>query len=538
ELVGEDKVQRLLGFSQLLDPSYGSQGMYVVVSIPTKAVLADTNRALVRNLIALGVVAALALIAALLGGEVFILRKVKRLVEATKRFASGDLRMRVHDPDRGELGLLAEAFNEMAEALAVRQEEIERTAEALRESNEKLRALIQASPLPILALDPQGNIMMWNQAAERVFGWSEQEVLGLPNPIIPSEMDAEYQENLDSALRGEIVAVRETRRQKRDGSLIDVNISWASMHGSQGNIVSIISLLSDITERKQADQLMESQRKALYQSEKLASIGQLAAGVAHELNNPIAFVKSNLGTLREYVNELTGIMRKCQEAMDYQKDGDKETCSRFIGEALHLAEESDLENILSDLSRIVEESREGAERVAKIVLDLKNFARADEAELKYADINQGIVSTLNIVWNELKYKATVTKELGELPEIECYPMQLNQVFMNLLVNAAQAIPEKGEIRIKTYVRDDEVVVEVSDTGIGISQEHLNRLFEPFFTTKPVGKGTGLGLSIAYGIVKKHGGTIEVESEMGKGSLFRVKLPLESKYAAAHDSLRG
>jgi len=222
-------------------------------------------------------------------------------------------------------------------------------------------------------------------------------------------------------------------------------------------------------------------------------------------------------------------MRKCQEAMDYQKDGDKETCSRFIGEALHLAEESDLENILSDLSKIVEESVEGAERVAKIVLDLKNFARADEAERKYADINQGIVSTLNIVWNELKYKATVTKELGDIPEIECYPMQLNQVFMNLLVNSAQAILEKGEIRIKTYVRDDEVVVEVSDTGIGISQEHLNRLFEPFFTTKPVGKGTGLGLSIAYGIVKKHGGAIEVESEPGKGSLFRVRLPVGDEY---------
>ena len=290
-----------------------------------------------------------------------------------------------------------------------------------------------------------------------------------------------------------------------------------------------IFVFRDITERVESKKKLKETHALLLQSEKLASIGQLAAGVAHELNNPIAFVKSNLGTLREYVDDLTVIMGKCQEAMVCWEGGKREKCCHFIEEAFHLSRQVDLENILSDLSKIVEESVEGAERVAKIVLDLKNFARADEAERKYADINHGIESTLNIVWNELKYKATVIKELGELPEIECYPMQLNQVFMNLLMNAAQAIAEKGEIRIKTFVRNDEVIVEISDTGAGILPEHLNRIFDPFFTTKPVGKGTGLGLNIAYGIVKKHGGAIEVESEPGKGSLFRVRLPVGDEY---------
>lgn len=538
EVVGEDKVQRLLGFSQVSDPSYGSQGIYAVVTVPTKTVLADVNRVLVRNLIALGVVAVLALIAAWFGGDLFVLRKVKKLVVATRRFASGDLRVRAGSFYSGELGQIARAFDEMAEALATRQAQVERAGVALQESNEKFRALIEASPLPIIALDLKGNVTMWNQAAERVFGWREQEVLGLPIPIIPTEMNVEFQETFQAALQGKIVSNMETRRQKRDGSLIDVSIFSASVHDSKGTVVSGIALFTDITERKQTEQQLEDQRRALHQNEKLASIGQLAAGVAHELNNPISFVKSNMGTLLEYVGEISGILQECQGAMVCWESGEREKCCLFIKQALHLAKQSDLENLIPDLRKIVDESLEGAERVAQIVQDLKNFARADEAELKYADINQGIESTLNIVWNELKYKATVIKELGELPEIECYPMQLNQVFMNLLVNAAQAIPEKGEIRIKTFVRDEEVVVEISDTGVGITPEHLTHLFKPFFTTKPVGKGTGLGLSIAYGIVKDHGGSIEVESEPGKGSLFRVRFPMEGKYAAAHDSVRG
>lgn len=304
-----------------------------------------------------------------------------------------------------------------------------------------------------------------------------------------------------------------------------------------GKIFGKILVLTDRTAQEESARKLKEAQALVLQSEKLASIGQLAAGVAHELNNPIAFVKSNLGTLGEYVGEVAGVLQRCQEAMVCWEKGEKENSSRLLGEALKAARRADLDGLIPDLNRIVEESLEGADRVAKIVQDLKNFSHVDEAEWKLADINRGLESTLNLVWNELKYKAAVLKELGDIPPIHCYPMQLNQVFMNLLVNASQAIPEKGEIRVKTYARDGEIVVEVSDTGVGIAPEYRGRIFEPFFTTKPVGKGTGLGLSITYGIVQKHGGIIEVESEPGKGSLFRIRLPMGGESGAVHDTLR-
>jgi len=173
---------------------------------------------------------------------------------------------------------------------------------------------------------------------------------------------------------------------------------------------------------------------------------------------------------------------------------------------------------------VISESQEGTQRVKTIVQDLKQFSHVDKGKLELADINKGIESTLHIVWNELKYKADVIKEYGDIPQIECLPQQLNQVFMNLLVNAAQAIATHGEIRIKTRREGNKVIVEISDTGAGIPKENLDRIFEPFFTTKEAKKGTGLGLSVAYGIIQKHNGEIEVESEVNKGTTFRVILP--------------
>jgi two-component system NtrC family sensor kinase len=185
-----------------------------------------------------------------------------------------------------------------------------------------------------------------------------------------------------------------------------------------------------------------------------------------------------------------------------------------------------LDFVIGDLKNVVAESLEGTERVRKIVSDLKGFAHADDGKMQYANLNAGLDSTLNIVWNELKYKCDVKREYGSIPDILCHPMQLNQVFMNILVNAAQAIENRGEIAVRTWSEDGSVCVRISDTGVGIPRENLSRIFEPFFTTKEVAKGTGLGLSIAYDIVKKHRGTIEVESEVGKGTSFTIKLPVE------------
>jgi signal transduction histidine kinase len=254
------------------------------------------------------------------------------------------------------------------------------------------------------------------------------------------------------------------------------------------------------------------------QQEKMASIGQLAAGVAHEINNPTGFIMSNLGSLQKYVDRLAEFIGIQDEALKTLPAESAETVAQQR-KALKV------DFITDDLKSLVKESLDGADRIKKIVQDLKSFSRVDEAELKMADINAGIESTINIVWNELKYKATLKKEYGDIPQIKCNPGQLNQVFMNLLVNSAHAIEKQGEIRIRTWVENNAVNVSIADTGSGIPKDKINRIFEPFFTTKEVGKGTGLGLSIAYDIVKKHKGTIGVESEVGKGTIFLVQIPL-------------
>lgn len=265
--------------------------------------------------------------------------------------------------------------------------------------------------------------------------------------------------------------------------------------------------------------LAEAQDQLL-QAEKMASIGQLAAGVAHEINNPVGYVASNLSSLGRYVNDLLSLLDACE-----QLDGSLSGEAPDLLALRALKEKVNLTYLREDLHDLLAESKEGLERVKKIVLDLKTFSHVDEAEWQVVDLHQGLESTLNIVWNELKYKADVVKEYGNLPEVECLPSQLNQVFMNLLVNAAHAIESHGTITLRTGQAGEQVWVEVSDTGKGIAPENLGRIFDPFFTTKPVGTGTGLGLSLSYGIVKKHHGHIEVDSTPGEGTTFRVWLPV-------------
>lgn len=260
---------------------------------------------------------------------------------------------------------------------------------------------------------------------------------------------------------------------------------------------------------------LESAQNQLMQSEKLAAIGQLAAGVAHEINNPIGFVTSNFGALKTYTGGLLDIV----DAYERGDAADIEQVRRA----------ADLDFLREDLPVLIKESQEGLGRVTKIVQDLKDYSRVDDVGRQLADLNACMESTLNVVWNELKYKAEVVRELGDIPQVDCVPAQLNQVFTNLLVNAAQAIPERGKIFVRSRLDGDTVCIEVEDTGVGMTEDVSRRIFEPFFTTKPVGKGTGLGLSISYDIVvKKHGGRLEVASELGKGSCFRIYLPRDFK----------
>ncbi|WP_421863369.1 ATP-binding protein [Motiliproteus sp.] len=270
------------------------------------------------------------------------------------------------------------------------------------------------------------------------------------------------------------------------------------------------------------DQLKQAQAQ-LVQSEKMAGIGQLAAGVAHEINNPVGFVASNLNTFERYVEQLLEALNAHERLL-----ADAHSLEQLREQVDQTAEQQDLAFLREDVGCVIAETQDGIRRIKRIVADLKGFARDSEDEWEIADLHQELERTLNLVNNELKYHCTLHKHYDALPQIECIASELNQVLVNLLVNAAQAIPEKGNITLRTGVEGNRIWLEVEDDGKGIDLADLDRVFEPFFTTKPVGKGTGLGLSISYGIIKKHNGTIEVRSRKGEGSCFRLTLPIKQR----------
>ncbi|WP_137963161.1 histidine kinase, partial [Burkholderia sp. 4NA327C10] len=292
------------------------------------------------------------------------------------------------------------------------------------------------------------------------------------------------------------------------------------------------NMATEIDERKAAqarlEQEKEEQRRLLHvleethvqllQSEKLASIGQLAAGVAHEVNNPIGFVSANLNTLKTWVRSLLDVIAAHEAALP-QLDPAARDALAATGRA------ADLDYVRGEIETLIDESIDGALRVRRIVQDLRDFSRPASDEWSVVDLRAGLESTLNVVHNELKYKADIVRDYGDVPQVECLPSQLNQVFMNLLVNAAQAIPERGVITIRTSSDGEQVSIAISDTGTGMTPDVVRRIFDPFFTTKPVGQGTGLGLSVSHGIVKRHRGAIDVTSEPGRGTTFCVRIPI-------------
>jgi len=272
-------------------------------------------------------------------------------------------------------------------------------------------------------------------------------------------------------------------------------------------------------EQEQLVQQLQDAQAQLLQSEKLAAIGQLAAGVAHEINNPVGYINSNIGSLKQALDDLFKLI-ECYEQVE-DKLSDEQTRQRIQA----IKQEIDLSFLKADLKDLIDESQEGVTRVKQIVQDLKEFAHMEDDEWQWADLHHGLNSTLNIVNNEVKYRAEVIKDYGDIPEVECIISQLNQVFMNLLVNAAHAIEQRGVITIRTGTEGDHVWVSVEDTGKGMDAATQQKIFDPFFTTKGVGKGTGLGLSLSYTIIQKHNGSISVESEPGKGTTFRIRLPI-------------
>jgi signal transduction histidine kinase len=275
-------------------------------------------------------------------------------------------------------------------------------------------------------------------------------------------------------------------------------------------------------ELKKAYSKLEHTQSQLLQSEKMASIGQLAAGVAHEINNPVGYVNSNLSTLKRYASDIFTLLNKYESTVALVK-GNQE----LLDDLHEFRKKINLAYIQRNTMDLLTESLEGLDHVKTIVDDLRNFSHtASEETWKSADIQQILESSLNMVANELKSKCEIRKEYSPLPKVFCLPLRLNQVFINLLQNAAQSIKEHGVVTLRTGQTDNKVWIEISDTGQGIDEKNMNRIYDPFFTTKPIGRGTGLGLALSYGIVKKHMGKIDVHSEVGKGTTFRIWLPIK------------
>ncbi|BBO91681.1 response regulator [Desulfosarcina ovata] len=444
--------------------------------------------------------------------------------------------------------------------------QLEDTHQALQQkliiSRTKVRTVFDALPEEIISVDRKIRLDSINKAALKIMKGSYSEIIGKPCCQLLEESESDFYENTIKQMVQDGFKTRKTsttldRYKDANSQEIIKERTIIPVTREDGAVQTVTIVSRDITEAHQHSEeiralnqklkkisselikknlTLESTLKNLErtqaqmaQSEKMASIGQLAAGVAHEINNPTGFVSSNLKTLGDYQTDMNRLIEEYQSL----KTGLKtlpfgslpESISAMIAKLEATETEIDIEFIQDDVNELIDDCREGTERIKKIVEDLKHFAHPGEDRMTETDINKGLESTLNVVYNEIKYKATVVKEFDDVPVVYGFPQQLNQVFMNILVNAAQAIEKSGRITIKTGQVDQMVEVRISDTGCGIDATHLPRIFDPFFTTKDVGKGTGLGMNIAYNIIKKHNGDIRVESAKGKGTTFIIRLPI-------------
>ncbi len=543
------------GYLLMQPVNIGKERWYIILGLSQKSVNATINDLIFRNLIFGGLILAAGIVASfLLSGS--ISRPITDLARVAKDISDGDWHAHsVKVKSRDEVGLLANAFKQMIENL-------ETTGTELKASEQRYRTLSSAASeagVGIVVFQDEENekrlIRYANQGMADITGYScEKLVRKSVEDIIHQNGDINFLKKGSGRGRsGRIDSTYELISIDMQNTKIPVEISYAvtEFDGKK----AIVCYVKDITNRLKArEQLrdynenlekmvenktgelkkslkdLQETQSQLVQSEKMASIGQLAAGVAHEINNPVGFVKSNLGTMDEYRKDIIKLLDhyatlEATIGRESEISGNG-AIHKVIEDIQKVKDEIDLDFILDDYENVIAESIDGTTRVAKIVSDLKDFSHVDKAELEHADINKGIESTINIVWNELKYKANVVKKLGDIPLIQCYPQRLNQVFMNILVNAAQAIEQKGEIRISTEADNGYVEIRISDTGSGMPPNILSKIFDPFFTTKDVGKGTGLGLNMAYNIIQKHQGTIDVESELGKGTTFIIRLQTE------------
>ena len=329
----------------------------------------------------------------------------------------------------------------------------------------------------------------------------------------------------------------ETELEGKDNGKIPVDLYLALLRDHVGEIVGAVCVCQDITRRKEIESMNDELSKAykdlqdaeaqLIQSEKMASLGRLVAGTAHELNNPISFVYSNIFHLRSYISDIQTVLKKYHDVCTLAAASTPQptAIANGITDIERLKEQLDFDYTMKDLDRLVDDIDEGAKRTKGIVEDLKVFANSDEGKSEYMDINEDIEKTLNLLVDYYKDRITIHRDYAELPKVKGYVGQINQVFMNLITNACQAMDNEGDIWITTRQKNGNVMISVRDNGKGIAKEHIGKIFDPFFTTKDVGKGAGLGLSISYGIIQRHRGEILVDSQSGVGATFTIRIPI-------------
>ncbi len=371
-----------------------------------------------------------------------------------------------------------------------------------------------------------------NDAFLRITGYAEAEVIGRNCRFLQGDdRDQPALDTLRRALREGHDSTIILRNYRRDGTLFWNELFTSPVIDAQGRLTHFVGVQTDVTQRVQAEASLQRERAALERTlaelrqtqtmlihaEKMTALGQMVAGVAHEINNPVSFVTSNLHSLSHTVEDVFNLYDQLEQLA---LDG---AISQEFARALRI--DSNLDFLREDSADLLRSSEDGLRRVRGIVDTLRTFSRLDEAELKVVSLKESLESTLLIARLELQGRVKVALEVDDLPEIRCYPAELNQVFLNLIVNAAQAIDGRGILTIRGRDSGDTIILQFHDTGKGMSPEVQRRIFEPFFTTKPVGAGTGLGLAIAYKIVTdRHRGQIEVESTPGMGSTFTLTLP--------------
>ncbi|WP_332750532.1 PAS domain S-box protein [Hydrogenophaga sp.] len=459
----------------------------------------------------------------------------------------------LYDADRKVIGAI-ETLQDVTtrrrseEALLLHRAELEETVKQrsaeLAATARDLELFIANSPIGV-AYSRDAVIQRVNPAMAAMFGYAGPDMIGLPGraAYLSDEDYARFGAYAGPRLsKGEPIHIEMWMRHadghpiwaQIDAYVVDTKDTshgtWWMMQDRSDIRFAQEQLQVRIDELAAMNHQLDEAQKQLLQQDKMASIGQLAAGVAHEINNPIGFVSSNLNTLRQYVEGLLGLSSACDAALAAPND------ATVVAALTQKRVEVEIDFLREDLPLLLDECAEGLGRVKKIVQDLKDFSRVDHSDWQESDLNVGLESTLNVVRHEVKYKADVIKKLAPLPAIMCLDGQLNQVFMNLIVNAAHSIAAKGTITLSSGVDQGWVWVQVEDTGCGMSAEVQRRIFEPFFTTKDVGKGTGLGMSLSFSIVQKHRGSIQVRSAVGEGTAIRVWLPVEGPQSLAKDAV--